>query len=35
MRREQHEHYNILPLNAAGVKPEIMELAEVVKCSLC
>lgn len=29
-RREQYEHYNILPLYAVGVKPGIMELSEVV-----
>ncbi|KAK9676530.1 hypothetical protein RND81_11G083100 [Saponaria officinalis] len=27
--REQHEHYNILPLFAVGVKPAIMELPEI------
>ena len=27
--RGQYEHYNILPLYAAGVKPAIMELPEV------
>lgn len=29
-RKEQFEHYNILPLYAVGVKPAIMELPEVV-----
>lgn len=29
-KREQYEHYNILPLYAVGVKPAIMELPEVV-----
>lgn len=30
-KKEQYEHYNILPLYAAvGVKPPIMELPEVV-----
>jgi hypothetical protein len=28
-KRGQYEHYNILPLYAAGVKPAIMELPEV------
>jgi callose synthase len=28
-KRGQYEHYNILPLYAAGVKPSIMELPEV------
>ncbi|KAF5744039.1 callose synthase 7-like isoform X1 [Tripterygium wilfordii] len=28
-KREQFEHYNILPLNAVGVKPAIMELPEI------
>ncbi|KAI5662092.1 hypothetical protein M9H77_21415 [Catharanthus roseus] len=28
-RREQYEHYNILPLYAVGVKPAIMELPEI------
>lgn len=28
-RREQYEHYNILPLYAVGVKPGIMELPEI------
>ncbi|KAL9244286.1 hypothetical protein vseg_018081 [Gypsophila vaccaria] len=27
--KEQHEHYNILPLFAVGVKPAIMELPEI------
>ncbi|KAG8659847.1 hypothetical protein MANES_02G084900v8 [Manihot esculenta] len=27
--REQYEHYNILPLYAAGIKPAIMELPEI------
>lgn len=27
--KEQYEHYNILPLYAAGIKPAIMELPEV------
>lgn len=30
-KKEQHEHYNILPLYAVGVKPAIMELPEVVQ----
>jgi callose synthase len=34
MKREQYEHYNILPLYALGVKPPIMELPEVVKMQL-
>lgn len=29
-KKEQHEHYNILPLYAVGVKPAIMELPEVL-----
>lgn len=29
-KKEQHKHYNILPLYAVGVKPPIMELPEVV-----
>ncbi|XP_059452724.1 callose synthase 7-like isoform X2 [Corylus avellana] len=29
MKREQYEHYNILPLYALGVKPPIMELPEI------
>lgn len=29
-KKEQYEHYNILPLYAVGVKPAIMELPEVV-----
>lgn len=29
-KKEQYEHYNILPLSAVGVKPAIMELPEVV-----
>ncbi|XP_059451119.1 callose synthase 7-like [Corylus avellana] len=29
MKRKQYEHYNILPLYALGVKPPIMELAEI------
>ncbi|WOG91817.1 hypothetical protein DCAR_0311072 [Daucus carota subsp. sativus] len=28
-KKEQHEHYNILPLYAVGVKPAIMELPEI------
>lgn len=28
-KKEQHEHYNILPLYAMAVKPAIMELPEV------
>lgn len=28
-KKEQYEHYNILPLYAVGVKPAIMELPEV------
>ncbi|XP_021300707.1 callose synthase 7-like [Herrania umbratica] len=28
-KREQYEHYNILPLYAVGVKPAIMELPEI------
>lgn len=28
-KEAQHEPYNILPLDAAGVKPAIMELPEV------
>lgn len=28
-KKEQHEHYNILPLFALAVKPAIMELPEV------
>ncbi|KAL2496657.1 Callose synthase 7 [Forsythia ovata] len=28
-KREQHEHYNILPLYAVGFKPAIMELPEI------
>ncbi|GAA0150001.1 hypothetical protein LIER_09035 [Lithospermum erythrorhizon] len=28
-KREQYEHYNILPLYAVGVKPGIMELPEI------
>ncbi|KAK2983367.1 hypothetical protein RJ640_017751, partial [Escallonia rubra] len=28
-KREQYEHYNILPLYAVGPKPEIMELPEI------
>jgi hypothetical protein len=33
-KKEQYEHYNILPLYAVGVKPAIMELPEVVKMQL-
>ncbi|KAE8663689.1 putative callose synthase 6 [Hibiscus syriacus] len=33
-RKEQFEHYNILPLYAVGVKPAIMELPEI-KAALC
>lgn len=29
-KKEQYEHYNILPLHAVGVKPAIMELPEVI-----
>lgn len=29
-KKEHSEHYNILPLYAVGVKPAIMELAEVI-----
>lgn len=29
-KKEQHEHYNILPLYAVGVKPAIMKLPEVL-----
>ncbi|XP_042501698.1 putative callose synthase 6 isoform X2 [Macadamia integrifolia] len=29
MKKEQYVHYNILPLYATGVKPAIMELAEI------
>lgn len=28
-KKEQHGHYNILPLYTLGVKPAIMELPEV------
>ncbi|GFQ05882.1 callose synthase 7 [Phtheirospermum japonicum] len=28
-KKEQHEHYNILPLHTVGVKPAIMELPEI------
>ncbi|PWA73942.1 glycosyl transferase, family 48 [Artemisia annua] len=28
-KKEQYEHYNILPLSAVGVKPAIMELPEI------
>ncbi|XP_071905091.1 callose synthase 7-like [Coffea arabica] len=28
-KREQYEHYNILPLYAAGIKPAVMELPEI------
>ncbi|KAH6795563.1 hypothetical protein C2S51_036549 [Perilla frutescens var. frutescens] len=28
-KKEQYEHYNILPLHAVGVKPAIMELPEI------
>ena len=33
-KKEQYEHYNILPLYALGVKPAIMELPEVVTMQL-
>lgn len=29
-KKEQYEHYNILPLYAVGVKSAIMELPEVI-----
>lgn len=29
-KKEQYEHYNILPLHAIGAKPAIMDLPEVV-----
>ena len=29
-KRQQYIHYNILPLNVAGVKPAIMNFPEVV-----
>lgn len=29
-KKEQYEHFNILPLHAVGVKPAIMELPEVI-----
>lgn len=34
-KKEQYEHYNILPLHAIGVKPAIMELPEVIIDTLC
>ena len=33
-KREQYEHYNILPLYSVGLKPAIMELPEVVHSCL-
>ena len=33
-KKEQYEHYNILPLYAVGVKPPIMEFPEVIKMQL-
>ena len=33
-KKEQYEHYNILPLYAAGVKPPIMEFPEVIEIQL-
>lgn len=34
-KKEQYEHFNILPLHAVGVKPAIMELPEVIIYALC
>lgn len=31
LKRDYYEHYNILPIYAAGVKPAIMELPEVIR----
>ena len=33
-KKEQYEHYNILPLYAVGVRPPIMEFSEVFKMQL-
>ena len=33
-KKEQYEHYNILPLYAVGVRPPIMEFPEVIKMQL-